>query len=563
VALAAVVACSHSPVTKVVTAPDIQLKDILLNDSRHGKKIVLKFEPEVADFDVKDYPERRSTELRWKAAARVTFTKDMTFNETVTGMSKLNLAVDGKAGNGVLEFFHEALGNYSVNRVGNDLVLTLKAEPVESRKPASVKPVHEERRISINVKDAPLAKLLRTLASESRRNLVLDSAVDGKVSVTLADLPYEKAVDTILKPTSYRAEHQGNVTVIRTEKADSTFRSFQLHHIDANKALDNVKKMTSSDAKVTVDANTNTVFVTDKNEMLVNIEKMLTVLDREPRQVEVEAAILELEKQNALSVGTDYPNPNSFGAASSASASTASAAPLLYNNLNSYTQNISPLQETDPNAKALFVGLSWRNIKAIISVLATNSKLHYLARPRVLALSDQQASIVLGSQLGYSTLQVSQTGTVENVKFLTVGTQLTIKPHITETNDILMYIKPEVSDGKIDDKTRLPSANTTTSESEVLARSGQTIVIAGLFKDREEKTVSKVPLLGDLPLLGFLFSGVQTTKTKSEVVILLSPRILDSQAEAASSREGNDIIDRFYREENFTKPVHPWGGYGG
>jgi len=162
--------------------------------------------------------------------------------------------------------------------------------------------------------------------------------------------------------------------------------------------------------------------------------------------------------------------------------------------------------------KGIFLNLSWQSVSGVLALLSSNNKLNLLARPRVLSVNDQDASVIIGSRLGYKTVTVTTTGTIEDVKFLVVGTQLKIRPHITESGDVLMHINPEVSDGSIDPKTGLPSEKTTTSDTKVIAKDGQTIVMGGLLRDRVEKTVDKIPLLGDLPLFGFFFSGTSETK---------------------------------------------------
>ena len=110
------------------------------------------------------------------------------------------------------------------------------------------------------------------------------------MSVTLENLPYEQAVDMILRPTGYRAEHAGDITVIRSAKDDKTFHAFKLKYVDVNQILKTVTDIASKDAQVSADPNTNSIFVTDRVESLRHLELMLTALDEEPRQVEVDTA---------------------------------------------------------------------------------------------------------------------------------------------------------------------------------------------------------------------------------------------------------------------------------
>jgi len=135
---------------------------------------------------------------------------------------------------------------------------------------------------------------------------VFGSAVNGNVTVTLQNMPYEQAIDMILRPTGYRAEHAGDVTVIRSAKDDKNFRAFHLMHVDATAVLKQVQDVSSKDAQATVDSNTNTIFVVDRVEALRNLELMMAALDQEPRQVEVEAVIAEVDRENDRQVGVNY-----------------------------------------------------------------------------------------------------------------------------------------------------------------------------------------------------------------------------------------------------------------
>ncbi len=393
----------------------------------------------------------------------------------------------------------------------------------------------KKKTVNLSVKGAPLEKVIRTLAAESNRSLVLGNSVAGTVSVTLQNLPYEQAIDMILRPTPYRAEHSGDVTIIRSAKEDKTFRSFRVRYVDVNALLQPIKDIASKDGQVTVDANSNSVFVVDRFETLKNIESMISTLDVEPRQVEVEAAVIEMDATNDLQAGVDISGLAKGGANAE-----------IQSDIR--TNRLSPLDSTLASTKGIFVGLSWNSVRSILGALSSKTKLNFLARPRVLALTDQEASIVLGSRLGYKTVTVTTTGTVEDVKFLTVGTQLKIKPHITANNDILMYIRPEVSDGQVDAKTNLPSSNTTTTETKVLAKNGQTIVIGGLLRDRVERKTDRVPFLGDIPIIGFFFGGTSHGTVKSEVMILLSPKLVTSEMMTGYEDEGKKVEKKFLEE---------------
>lgn len=500
----------------------------VFDDKSPGKRLLLKFEPEPPAYEVHDNKEAKLTEVRFRVRAKEAIDKTFVFEPKGPGIKKAQLVIDAGSERGVLTVWSDPGEGFAIGReTSTDLVLE---NDDKNRQIASLRAVDAKRRkVSLNVRGAPLDKIIRTLAAESQRSLVLGSSVGGTVSVTLNNLPYEQAIDMILRPTPYRAEHAGDVTVIRSAKDDKTLRTFKLRYVDVNQALETVKTIASKDGQSAADANTNSIFVVDRFEVLKNLEIMLAQLDQEPRQVEVEAAILDIERANSLDIGVAFSGQVRSGVTTG----------LVTNDISAV--GLTPVAPS----KGVFVGTTWRSVTGVLSMLATKGDLDLLARPKVLALTDQEASITLGSRLGYRTITVTQNGNIQDVKFLTVGTQLKIKPHITANNDILMSIKPEVSDGAVDPITGIPSANTTMSETKIIAKNGQTIVIGGLLRDRVEKNVSKVPLLGDIPVIGVLFSGISKKTAKTEVMILLSPKIMSQELASQYEEMGNRYIHKF------------------
>jgi type II secretory pathway component GspD/PulD (secretin) len=400
------------------------------------------------------------------------------------------------------------------------------------------------------VKNTPLDKVLRTLASESNKSLVFGDEVKGSVSISVKDLEYEKAIDAILRPTTYRAEHSKDATIIRTVKDSRGFRQFRLNYIDASTIKANLVDI-AKDAQITVDPFTNSVFVVDAVESLNYMEKVIHTVDKLPRQVEVEAAIADVEHSDGFDSGTNF--------ATSVHNLRNGRDPIV-NDISG--TRISPFDQNAPSNKGFFVGLSWDSVNLIIGLLKQKTKLTLLARPRIVALNDTEAKIVIGGQLGYKTKIFAGQGQVmEDVKFLTVGTQLTIKPHITENDDIVMYIRPEISDGSLDQQTQVPTTKTTNTETKVVAKNGQTIVLGGLLRDRTELVETKIPVLADLPFIGFLFRGKQETSGKSEIVIMLSPRIIDPQAITSFEKEGHNMLKNVYKERlDLSPPPERYSG---
>ncbi len=523
-----------------------------LESAKEGKKLVIEFDPEVPAYNTYYLAKQKASLITWHSGAARRFYQKFLFAPGDSPFTRVILQVDPIKGKGMLAIWHRAGSGYSLAKISTRfLVLGVGMNtnerflasglPQTPRMPARV-PAASSHRITLNVKRSPLDKLLRSLASEAQKSLVFGEEVAGTVNVNLKDMEYERAIDTILRPTKYRAEHMGDVTVIRSAKDGKAFRIFSLKNIDVNNILKSVQDIAKS-GQVSIDPHTNSLFVSDQVEVLNAVEGMVEALDRSPQQVDVESAIIDIEDTENKTIGVDV----------SGAIHTNLGGTQLIN--SAATAGISTINPTDVPPQGMFVGLSWNSIQAMLALLQTKDKVNVLARPRVVALNDQEASILIGSKLGYKTTTFSATGqAIENIQFLTVGTILKIKPHITAGGDILMQISPEISDGKIDPTTSIPTETTTSSDTKVLAKDGQTIVIGGLLRTRTEKSENKVPFLGDIPIIGALFRASVDSVVKSEIMILLNPKIVTPEVASISQREGAAVIDRISGAIHLTPP---------
>ena len=145
-----------------------------------------------------------------------------------------------------------------------------------------------------------------------------------------------------------------------------------------------------------------------------------------------------------------------------------------------------------------------------------------------MAMNDQTAEIITGSRLGYKVKTVTTTGMVESVEFLDVGTKLVITPSIKSDGLIIMEIHPEISEGAIVGD--LPQKNSTETTTKLIIKDGQTIVIGGLIRDTSKKEVKGVPLLMDIPVIGAFFKRTDITSEKKEVIVLITPHIMNSRS---------------------------------
>ena len=163
-------------------------------------------------------------------------------------------------------------------------------------------------------------------------------------------------------------------------------------------------------------------------------------------------------------------------------------------------------------------------LQAEFESLQTKTGLDILAQPRIMAANHKPASIITGERLGYKVQTINGSSISESIEFLEVGTKLNFTPPITNKGHILMKIHPVVSEGSIVDD--LPKENTTETTTEVMVKDGQTIIIGGLIRQKDVITNAGIPILVDLPFVGFLFGKQTTTTQKRELIVLITPHIL-------------------------------------
>ncbi|GIX45911.1 MAG: hypothetical protein KatS3mg131_0122 [Candidatus Tectimicrobiota bacterium] len=256
----------------------------------------------------------------------------------------------------------------------------------------------------------------------------------------------------------------------------------------------------------------------DTPETLAKVAELVRALDVKPRQVLIEAKILEVTLDRSSALGINWEalfGRNAFGE------------PLG----DVFTQGFA----TSPfsGAPGIFFSVVDKDFRLLLSALQERGRLNTLANPKILTVDGKEAQILIGAKLGFRVTTTTQTSTLESVEFLDVGTELVITPTIGEDGYILMHVHPKVSDGVVE--AGLPSETTTEATTSVLVKDGETLVIGGLIREREEDVRSQVPGLGNLPLLGALFRQQRTRKEKTEIVVLITPRLVrEAPATAAA-----------------------------
>lgn len=399
--------------------------------------------------------------------------------------------------------------------------------------------------ITLVARDAPLGDVLALLARQQGLNMIIGENIQARVSVTLTRVPIQNALANILAITGYTAVVQPDNTILITSISSdrnkvlptSQGRAVQVFRLDYTTATDVnaiVKGLLSpagqsfvSQIKDADNRRTQEVLVVE--DVPWNLERIACTvkeLDVAPRQVLIEAKILtvELTKDNLWGVNLKV---------------LANADPSITLRTDAFADAAA---YANPNTTpSFFFNLSCTQINQLVQALLTTNNAKTLATPKVFAINGQQARVQVGEQIGYNLTTTTQTSTMQSVNFLNVGTILTVTPQITPDNQILMKVKPEVSTGEVDAITKCPNSKTTQVETSVLLPDGHGIVIGGLITESDTNKQTKVPFLGDLWLVGWMFQHRETHRTRNELIITLIPHIVPYQQPAIDAREAQEF----------------------
>jgi type II secretory pathway component GspD/PulD (secretin) len=413
-------------------------------------------------------------------------------------------------------------------------------------------------------KDMSIRDALRFLSAKYQKNIVPSAGVDGVVTVTsLYDVTFEQALQAILG-YGFKYDQQGNF--IRVYTADEYKRVkedpdrmeqgvFTLYYVNSTEMRKLIAPALSANAIVAAStaamqdteagdggdsvAMHDTLVIYDFPEKLDKVAKMIKELDVRPPAILIEVTILEAQLKDITEFGIDFSTVGfvAFAAGATEGIQTRGFASASAGGSSSVTTGLS-------------AAISIDDVTAFIRALESITDTTVLANPKILALNKQAGHILIGSEDGYiTTTQVSDGGVAtQQVEFLESGTRLKFRPYVCKDGYIRMEINPEQSSGTVEVSGEfvLPSKDTTQVATNIMVKDGKTIVIGGLFKDDISQAHSQVPVLGDLPIVGPAFRQVKDTVTRKELIILITPHIIEDPEEIAGckqAKEVNEIVE--------------------
>ncbi len=398
----------------------------------------------------------------------------------------------------------------------------LSLQPLEPTRPG---------RVSLAVRGADLAEVMEMLSRKERVNILLADGVDGQVSVNLYDVDLDEAIKSIAAAAGFAIERRNNTyfVVDRDEVGKhapggpTQLRTFKVQYSDPEAVADILENHLSSYGKITALPERRLLVVEDMPHFLNRITRLLRQIDQQPRQILIEAKILEIGLRDGESYGLDWARLFNYDSGDGAFG----------------VRGLS-----NPGSPGLFFDLVTPNIEVFLDSLRARDRLRTLSTPKILALEDQEAETIIGDRLGYNVTTTIDNVTTTSVEYLESGVILKVKPSVDGEGRVLLDIHPEVSSGTVSDD-GIPNQTTTEVTTTMLVESGQTAFIGGLIKHSTQETREGVPVLGDLPVIGLVFSNRAINSVNTELVVLITPYVVDRKAVALDGMQ----TERVRKEE--------------
>ncbi|MBI4323169.1 MAG: type II secretion system protein GspD [Candidatus Omnitrophica bacterium] len=359
----------------------------------------------------------------------------------------------------------------------------------------------------------------------------------NQLKSTLGQVVVDEASNTlILSDVPNRLKTMENL-ITKLDRPTAT-RILSLNYAEAEKLKENIQEfLTPGVGTLSFDARTNKVIVTDFEEVLPKIEQVILAFDEQEGEVLIEAKIIKVELTNEQSLGIDWQQV------------FAGVDTKVRGNFRVLSDIIGASGTPATGVALKFLSAPSGNTQTVIEALKKYGKVDTLSNPRITVSNHQEAKILVGTKEAFVTFTttVPATGSTVSspeIQFVDVGTKLFVTPRITRDGHIQLKIRPEVSTSKVEifKDNRIPIVSTTEAQTNVLVKSGTTLVIGGLIDSKTEHAQSQVPLLGDVPLLGAAFRSRVDTKKKTELVIFLTPQIISPGGEQVTTFQTSSSV---------------------
>jgi type II secretory pathway component GspD/PulD (secretin) len=364
----------------------------------------------------------------------------------------------------------------------------------------------EERLSRVDFEDAEVMGVVQTLAHSAGFDVILagdqGSAQSKKTTIHLKDVTAEEAIGAVLRTSGFCYEKQGRVFMVSALPQDLSqtgykpeLETFNLKYLAAGKAAEILSKLMPS-VLFQTGSRANALLMRGKRSEIEEASALIASIDKLTPQILIESQVMELAQSDSMRLGISYGNG-------------------IYKFITDKTS-----RKTAPAD----------NLTTTLNALAADGRARVIANPRIATLDNQEALINIGSRIPYAVPVTSGGSTTQwTVDYIDAGVKLKIIPQLGAEGYITTFIQPEISaisEWRTTAAGDFPVISTRNAAATVRVKDGETIVIGGLLSDCERENISRVPILGYVPLVGLLFQDRSVEKTKTEIVFLITPHVI-------------------------------------
>ena len=467
----------------------------------------------------------------------------------------------------------DATGEYDQLAYQSDNEYVIELQPLKKGEAAARAPKYTGERLTLNFQDIAVRAVLQLLADASGQNIVVSDTVNGSVTLRLQNVPWDQALAVILQNKGLGQRREGNVIIVAPqeelasrEKADLAAQNsvqqleplrseyLQINYAKAADLATLVKTQSNSllskRGNVAVDDRTNTLLLQDTPENLEQINRLVARLDIPVRQVEIEARVVlvndDFERQLGARLGITDVAANGAKGLVTTTGTAAGADSILGSAITNDQNTGTPFPVSVPTGAAasnryninlpvsnpagsIAVGIlsGGHLIDLELSAAQAETEAKVVSSPRVITANQKQATIMQGVEIPY---QQSASSGATSISFKNAVLQLQVTPQITPDNRIILDL--DVRDDEVgrviveSGGVNVPAIDTREVTTQVLVNDGQTVVLGGILTTNARDAQTKVPWLGDIPVLGHLFKSTDRTNNKDELLIFVTPKIV-------------------------------------
>ncbi len=458
----------------------------------------------------------------------------------------------------------EPEGQYDYLAYQADNVLAINVKPItkaEKERIAKTDFPYSGEKLSLNFQNIEVRAVLQLIADFTGQNLVASDTVDGGITLRLQNVPWDQALDLVLKTKGLAKRQMGNVLLVAPAEEIAAREKIELEAVKQveelapllseyvqlryAKATDIASLLTSDSGLMSargtavVDERTNTLLMKDTGDNLDKIREAIALLDVPVRQVLIEARIVIANTSVGEKLGIRWggggmkANNDSFMTVGASQTTLNETNQILIDRSQGNTDPgtitfpdayVVDLGVSDVGASSLAVGIQTFDylLDLELSAVETDGNAEIVSQPRVITADGQTASIQSGTEIPYQ--EASSSGAT-SVSFKSAVLKLEVTPQITPDDRIIMDLK--INQDSIGEVTAAgPTIDTNALETQVLVENGETIVLGGIFRSEETFATTKTPFFGDIPLLGVLFRRTEHVESKAELLVFITPRLV-------------------------------------